>query len=465
MKTLEDLRTSLAGHAEAITDDALIGRNAALRDRIRRARTRRRAGVAGGLAAAVLVAAGVVAGIVAPSHRTVAPVIAGHALQSRVTVQGFGYALAQTAQGRPGQTTLRLQLPEVDRDRVVSLVASGLGGGRATLQQSTDAGDDGGGLERIVADSAVGGPVPVDTSKETLVVRVSGAPGTAVVGLAVYGRDDTMPPGVLSPDRSTVFRQSIGSAHLVGGAFAAPGADSVTMSVEGDPSHWGLQVLCEIPLQGRRVPQGWSSHHWLRVSIDGQPAWAESCGGLTAGEPGDEDAAHGVVDVDPQLWGPGTEHTVTISTGASSRDKDPAEPFDGAVIGMAAYDVPATSPVGGGSAPLVQEYEGRDWTVDHVYSSHGWAKAFGRTLVVGDQPVALGVSARTRGSVQVTVDVAGTGRQVFAQGQDGGIGGFATVLLPGESYDVSVAATALDGDASTPTKPFRGSIVVYRIAD
>jgi len=396
---LDDLRASLTAHADAftesVTDAEAAGRSASLHTRIRRARNRRRGALAGGVAAVVLVAGGVYAAATLPdSHHSSQPIIAGHTLDKDVDVTGFSYRLAETAQSTPGQQRFTLRLPKVAQDRVIELVSTGLGSGTATLRDGdTD-------LARASGGSRVARPVPVGSDKHDVTVVLHDAGKDAQVGLAVYDRDQTLPPGIA--DGTAVFRQNVGASSLVGGAWAQPGQSSLSFTVTGPVKRWRLSDACSLP--GSKP----SMDVMLDEKVDGKPFAGTGCDTLA-----ERDLDPGTGGSQPDHWplGPGT-HTVTLRlVGHKGHPVNVA----GAVFGAAVYRLSAQKVVQGMPVDLQIEANGRDWLLDQVIPADnaqitgpayvdavvgpGDWRPVGQHLTAGDRDMEIAGTTNQTGSV------------------------------------------------------------------
>lgn len=443
MNTLDDLRSSLSRHADEIplalpdrTD-----RHASLRGRIRRARNARRAGAAGALAAVVLVAGGVLTAVIPGRHGS-PPVIAGHALPETVEVYGFGYRLDSATQSHPGARTLVVKLPRVDRDRVVSLVGTGLGSGWATLTTDPSSQDgQAGQQDRIVGGSAVNLPVPVADQATTLYVKVTGAPRTAQVGLAVYDADGSMPAGVSA--HGLVLRRAVGSARLVAGRIGDAGTSKLRFRVKGPLRHMHLSDSCYTDARGA----------WMWVSIDGDGSMEQQCESpadkvidVGAGESGSP--AHGL--------GAGW-HTITARVmRGSGKAAPPLDPAD-AQLAVGVYrDGPSTT-VDGMAIPDEREAMGRLWKLVSVTPYRP-----GMRIDATHGPVQLGIVTVAHSSVALDVtEPDGMTTEVggFTNGTGSAAASWGTGVLAGTVYRLH----AVNGNERTlSAKDARTTILEYR---
>lgn len=462
MNTLEELRASLASHAEELTDQGVPTRAGAIATRVRRVRRQRRAAVAGGLVA-VLVIAAFGAGLGSLSQRrSLEPTtpLAGHAISRTVEVDGFTYDLATTAESRPGDSTLTLMLPKADRDRVVSLVASGLGTGEATLfagngrpdnlsspgQPAAYDGDSV--LDRVATASAVDVPVGVVPQRTRLTVRLRNAGAGAVVGLAVYDQGTPLPGGVSADGMA--FPKTVGEERLVAASIGRQGHRSVSITFRGPVRHPDLRQLCATARK----------HVWGEVTDSASKGW--SGGGCAPMDP-IEDVNLGVgasAGVPSGGFGPGM-HTITLAAfdHVAHRKDTPVDPSDVRVaIGL--YDDPSpVRRVAGMTWDTRLLSGGRMWHLDQVLPYRERAV----TVDATSGPVMLGAvfAGRSNSCVVAT----GSDRTVFqmpctGSAAGGPLGTWGQVLMPGATYRLSTA------DPDDNRKPGTGLryVLIYRPA-
>lgn len=462
MNTVDDLRATLASHADQLTDQLADGgataRAAAVQRGVRRVRTQRRAIAAGGLAA-VLAIGGTAAVLVPTRQSAVEPTapLAGQVIQRTVVVDGFGYHLGTTAQSAPGATTLHLKLATSDHNRVVALVGSGLGNGRATLFVGNGANDvDAVGgrpamheannvLDRLATDAGVDRPVTVASAATTLTVTVRDAPVTAQVGLAVYDRDNTLPRGV-SAD-GMVFPASSDGKHLITGTIGKRGEDTVSITFQGPVRNPDLESLCATG----------EKDIWSHLTITGVKGWS---GGTCAPRDAIADVDLGVghaAGVPDGGFGPGS-HTVTITSvlhrnGSPDRKVDPAD----LRLALALYVDPSpTRRIDGLSWDTRPSWQGRAWRLDRVERYQE-----GRTTVdATDSPVMLGLTAPHGDHACLVAEGAdGFNVQFDCDESDAGASGFSGLLLvPGTTYTLS---TTRDGGGDKPGTGL-GHVLIYR---
>lgn len=336
MSSIDELRRTLEQRADELHDAERHTRPTAVRARIRTVRRRRAGAVAVSAAAALVVATGtltLVRGASAPEPA--APLFDG--VPQSIEVHGFPYELSSTS---VLENDGRLEL---DPDQVVSLVATGLGRGSATLfglpVPHLDVA-----LARVRGDEQVSAPVDVDSGLESVQVRLDGAPDGARVGLAVYEPTGDLAPGVAAD--GVVFRQRIADWTLDDAAFAA--ADGTAEVSARGTGELDLALYCRAERPGL----------WLHVvyptGLDDPRRCSEYDWG--AHDPGRN---HGYLSEDR----PG-ENAVS----AYVTDGEDGTPATDVLFGVAIYhrEVPRTEVLGEDVAPTVFEFAGRTWRLDEV---------------------------------------------------------------------------------------------------
>lgn len=463
MNTLEELRASLASHAEDLNDQGLHTRAGAVHARVRRVRRQRRVALAGALAA-VLAVAGVGVGLGSDrQRRSLEPTspLAGHAISRQVDVAGFVYDLATTAESKPGDQKLTLTLPKSDRDRVISLVASGLGAGDATLfvgsgqpdylpasglPASYDAGSV---LDRIATDSAVDVPVELSTESTHLTVRLRHAAAGAVVGLAVYDQATALPGGVSA--QGMAFPQTVGDERLVTAAIGRQGDGSVSITFRGPLRNPDLESLCATG----------AKHIWKHVTDSATKGWfGGECGPLDPTGDANLGVGHGE-GVPSAGYGPG-RHTVTIKVFRHvAHRRDTAVDLADVHLALGLYD--DLSPV--------RHVRGLDWDTRMLSGGRMWQLdrvvpyVEGRTRIEATSgPVMLGLQYAGRSS---TCPIAsGSNGDVFDfQCNGSSLGGpsatWGMLLMPGAAYTLSSHSADDDRRPGTGLR----YVLIYRPAD
>lgn len=335
MNTIHDLRNTLEQHAEGLDDRQQHARVVAVRGRVRAVR-RRRTGVVAAAAAVAVVAGIVTAGSLRDpgSIQPAGPEVLGVEVPEEITVHGFPYEYAE-ARDLSGAGD-QLRLPASDENRAVSLVATGLGSGSATLVL------DGTPVSRAFDGEPVEAPVPAYASSEDtrVSVRLDGAAPDARVGVAVYDATGDLPEGVT--DGVRVFREQVAGSHLL--------AADLTDSPEG----------LELPFAGTGSPLEHADFCststpgvWMTVLLDDEEMYQAQCR--------EEDGAVDVGSARSALGVLDGSHTLRIRL---TRGHDgPAVAPDDVVLGLAVYEAPFTTAprIAGFTPPEYVEWEGRTW--------------------------------------------------------------------------------------------------------
>uniref|UniRef100_UPI002600D708 hypothetical protein n=1 Tax=Nocardioides sp. TaxID=35761 RepID=UPI002600D708 len=386
--------------------------------RIRAAR-RRRAGIAAVAAASVAVAG--IAGLGAlrdPSTiEPAGPVVVGVDVPQEVAISGFPYTLTSTSSLTEDHG---LKVPESDQSQAVSLVASDLGSGTATLFL------DGEAVARARGSQDLELPVPVGGGQR-LRVEIDGAGPQARVGVAVYEATGELAPGV--DNGTAVFRDSVADARLLTAAFAREGESQVTVSFRGRLSDVRFASYCTTQEKGL----------WLNVDFDGDGPITGPCRGTDSRDPGGSWSSF-------EDDGPAARHTVRayVTRGFDGPEVDTAD----AEVGVGIYSQPSpTRQVQGMSVDTVVEYAGRTWQLDRVIRDGG-VLDFSTTdqllgfVAQGEMSRAYWEGERTRGG------------SAFLGRATGPASAMAGVLLRGERYEVGIVNAH---DESVP-----GTLLIYR---
>ncbi|GGO76390.1 hypothetical protein [Nocardioides deserti] len=423
MSTLDDLRETLLAHREDVDDTGAHLRSAAVHQRVRAVR-RRRTAVAS--VAAVVVLVGGVAGVsglrLDPTPDVAGPVVLGLDVPQELRLDGFPYELVDADGVAPGE---RVDLPDDQEQRAVTLVARDLGEGTATLLA------DGEPVARVLDDglsapSLVHGPA-------RLQVRLDGADESTRVSVALYAATGGLAPGVT--DGTAVFRDEVAGEPLLAGAFSEPGVAEVELSVTGALGDLRFTDHC----------RGVGDDAVLHVEVDGE-GW--SSGGCDDGPDAGRGGTWAHTDDRP------AEHTVRAWV-TDGPDGPLVESAD-VVVGVAAYERrPAEVQALGEDVAEVVEHDGRRWELDEVRRQPEPGEPF-TTQVEADEDVLLGlVSQGDRVHLRWSGGRdRGESTRYTGEGSVGPGTGVDTLLLAGERYDVAVLS---DGDA-----PFRAAVLVYR---
>ena len=217
MNDLEQLRSTLDRHAEAVSGGEAHVRIAAVRHRVRSVRNRRRAAAAGGAVAVLAVVGGVAALPDGDPAADPASKIVGVQAPAEMTSLGFTYELADGIEGTDGTAVLKLRAS--DEPRLVSWATSG---------------DD----DAVrVSSPVLGAPVrftDADFTNWTVVPEGYDATVRAVAeegepGLAVYSLADDQRPSGITKDGVT-FRDEVPGGRLIDAQIGEPGQSEVSVS-------------------------------------------------------------------------------------------------------------------------------------------------------------------------------------------------------------------------------------------
>jgi len=230
MTSLDELRRTLEQHADDLHDAERHTRPAAVRGRVRTAR-RRRAGAVAVVAAAVLVVA---TGTTALVRGSADPEPAGPSLKDvsvpqRIEVLGTPYRLTGTERVAADGS---IDTPAGGDDRFVTLVATGLGSGEATLWS------DYWPIARVRGDQQLAAPAPAG---DDLRVELDGAPRSARAEVAIYEPTGEPAPGVAAD--GVVFAERYDDRELVDARFATAGAEA-TVDVPADADDLTVSAYC-----------------------------------------------------------------------------------------------------------------------------------------------------------------------------------------------------------------------------
>lgn len=438
MNTIDDLRTTLAAHADQAGDPVAV-RSGSVHQRIRQVRTRRRGSVA---ALAVVVAAVVGAAvIVLPGADLVAPA----ALPRQVSVHGFEYRLVDDVAGNgDGAGGGETDFPAGPHAVVVT--GEGLGDGVVTVAV------DGVPLVRIHGDGT-SRAVPVEGSTNSVVSTwVSGAPEGQEhnVTVGIYDRTGAVPEGI--SDRGVIFREHIGERTMLAGVIAEEGRPEAKFEFEGDMDDIVIPMVCYADTGG-----------WLHLEIDGRFVAGADCLGEDDYEHISEDAGAGGLSFPDGVDGIGPgRHEVRVFTSRDSKTREP-ESLSGALFGAAAYRQGSTSePLPGLEEENVFEGYGIVWQNDVSDPIPAGTRTFTKEIVVGSEPmvasILLGPGPTTPVNMQVEAVQTDWEDQSSYRSNDPQSfgGGLSWLLLPGDTYKVTV---------STADGTFSGALVTYRPAD
>ena len=410
MSTLDDLRSTLDRHADGLDDTERFVRPIAVRARIRAVRRRRTGLVAVAAAVVVVATAATVGQLRSPDRPQPAEQVVGVDVPGSIEVLGFPYALEQTNELSDGAD---VRIRGTSTDQAVTLAASGLGSGSATLYQ------DGEAVARVRSGQQLAVPLPIYDASPTFRVQLDGAPAEARTGLAVYRSTGALADGV--SDGVSVFRDTVAGNRLITAAFAAPGATSVTVHATGRLDRMQFANRCSDPGKGL----------WLNVSVDGDGAMSST----QCSDDGMDNtpwASLGSRDVG--------RHTITAY--ATRGENGPRVAVS--ELGVGVYARGRTVPVMGSDIARSAEFAGRTWRLTRVI------RARDAVVDTADGDALLGFAA-SGGRAWVTW------RGVLDHGRTASIsdGGstLGPVLLAGDRYDVRLRS---DGTGAP------GALLVYR---
>lgn len=399
MNTIDDLRATLQHHAADLPDELDHARGAAVHQRVRVARQRRRQAVAGGIAAAVALTVGAVNLIHLPSSPSPADqrTLAGFLAPDTMSSLGFGYRFEQ---GSDGSGTVTLRLPASDQPRLISWAGSTAGEVSVVTPDRQLTSD------QDFADftTIYGG--------ESGDVTVTG-PGE--VAVAVYTLDE-LAPGIAQD--GVVFRDQVAAAPLLGAAFGDT-ADPISLEVTTPTGRIRVAAVC------RNAPAG----AWLRVAIDGDLLSSGECFNdwfVDAGA-----SSSGTFD---GLGGESHTITATVTQGQDG----PAIEAPGLEYGVGAYAEPLSIVTGPFDVSPEVEYDGHTWVYGELDTAAAGRGRFAVTLTRGPVYVVAHHARMAKGAlVEAALD--GTANMGFAGGGTGSgglgvgqVGDRVTITVDGE---------------------------------
>ena len=339
MNTLDDLRATLEREA-AFDDTERHLRPVAVRQRVRAVR-RRRAGAVAMAAAVAVVAATAVAGALrgSPAPEPAGPTLEEVQVPQTIDVYGFTYKLTATQRAADDGTVTLSDPP--DGPAAVSLVATGLGSGRATLWSGYYS------VARVRGGEQVS-PATDSAARSQPRVELEGAPPSARAEVAVYEPTGELAPGISSG--GAVFRQRYAGHVLVAAAFGE-GGDEARVDVPHSLDGLTTSAYCHSGTTGL----------WLHgVGDDG----ALPCATFDTGnDPGPRNEDY------PDRPGAGDD---TVGVYVTEGKDGPRAAGVDVTFGVALYreTVPPTQ-VLGAEEPTVLEQHGRTWHLDDVISWDG----------------------------------------------------------------------------------------------
>lgn len=352
MNTIDDLRATLAGHAE-LHDDHLTDRVRAVNGRVRTVR-RRRAAVAGGTAAVVL--AGVVGGVAIVNRPDPANdnLLAGAPVPETLASTGHTFEFVDGYESEPGEETVTVTLPKSDAPRLVSWATEG--DDQAVLVKD--------GSQRFESSRPDFTDYVLVYNGEHRKITVT---GHTAVGLAVYELSGAHPDGYTA--QGVTFRQDIAGSSLLGAVIGEPGDNEVSVDVTLDEGKPTWSELCD--LRPDATPNRIEDPEaYISLSADGHDLSTISCGYGELTDPMLDPGAGGGSLVGPfRLGGRTYEAGDEVTFSARLTDEDGnliSEP--GAVIGLGIYDAPRSGvvEVGGVKVDETVEWGGHVWQLTHT---------------------------------------------------------------------------------------------------
>ncbi|NYI80520.1 hypothetical protein [Nocardioides panzhihuensis] len=438
MNTIEDLRTTLASHAEQ-SDAPVVARTRAIRARIRQVRMRRRAAAAAVVAAAV---ATVGLAVLMPNPERVP--VAG--LPEEVKALHFTYELADTEalEIGAGREQIKVPLPGGDGYWGVVVRGNGLETGAATVFINGEP------VLRIRGDerSALY-PIPFHAGGH-ITVKVDDAADDGEVSLGIYERTGAVAGDALSY-AGRMFPATFGGARLIGGEFGDPDDTVVRYWFRATGRPITVAPVCLDPTGTFQV----------RYQLDGRDVGGGDCS--------DESLDPSMPDLAiSNQWQPGElspgRHTVTLV--ATRRDGSTGPPEGFAVLmGIAVYEEGEQVHLGATDIDKVTEQNGRRWQVDRVIPISK-SRAFSTEVATGDRPALVGFQTCGR-TVTAYARAQSSGRRTddsTSMDSTGGCGyTVGDELLAYDTYDVTLE-TSKD-DLAKGDESFDGALVVYRPVD
>ncbi|CUR54867.1 hypothetical protein NOCA2220058 [metagenome] len=411
MNTPTQLRSVLEDHAGDIDTRPTHDRLGQVQGRIRHVRRRRRAGLAGALAAVVAVAGGIA---LLPRAHTVDPAaarkdLAGHTAPARLESLGFGFTFTKAVEG---DGVVQLKLPASPTPRLVTWAGTG---GELALNGLSDLEDVGNESGRSTSDASdfsdfgyIGAGSPVNVTVRS---------GQGQVALAVYDLGTTPPS--MSKD-GVFFRRDVVGDRLAG-------------AVIGDPGQTELTMTLPLPVGGLRFSDfcsGVSEDYWVWVALDGDGGVGSTCGGSDQFDPGASGYTIDAPVLDPagDAIAPGDQVTVRVwlSKGDPPRHGDaPVATDPDARIGLGVYATatPVATVAGWRIAPRV-EVAGRVFQFVEAVQSDPGQGSVRMSFLVRDRPryVVSASTATRRGTLWTAVDGRRAGAS-FGGGPGGHLGG------------------------------------------
>lgn len=422
MNTIDDLRATLAGHAE-LHDDGLTDRLRAVDGRVRTVR-RRRAAVAGGTAAVVL--AGVAGGVAILNRPDGGNdnLLVGAPVPATIIATGYTFDFVDGVESEAGEHTLRIRLPGSDEPRLVSWATEGESQ-RVEVEAKWSAGfvsgqDDFEDFVWIPQGSASWVEVTADSR----------------VALATYELGDEPPAGYTKD--GVTFRQQAEGMELVAAVVADRGDTSVDLTFTVPDARLYITDVCQVTDYDRR-----GTGPWMNLDFDDDGGIGSGCGPLDDGwsDGGDGSAWF----PDRAQFRPGDEATITATITDGHRDLGRIEDPD-ALLGLAVYALPdGTRTVAGNRVSPVVEYDGHTWALTSVEEAVLPADSWSVPAPASDERVLVGLAHRGIGEETIVIEVDGKSwGSIRGMSSGSGVDG----VLPQDAEEVGFRTDAASGQAA-----------------
>lgn len=357
---IDDLRTTLAEHADLTHDEGLADRAGAVRGRVRTVRRRRAAVAVACVAGAVLAVPAIQALEVTPPEPASDRDLAGRTAPETLVSNGFTYEFDRGLEGAADEP-LDLRLERSKEPRLISW--------------TVDDGDAEGRLaDRLYGDAYAGPWTAGGTGFETFEYVAPGARASyrltstdagsdagseGRMAMAVYTLSDDAPDGVSA--NGVTFRDDVDGAELLGAAIGRPGEASLSFDIEVPE---GMLRLSEVCTAGR--------DYVVRTEVEGQRGYTGTACGL---EPDRDPATSwtgyvlaGTKKDDGTRFRVGETVEVTVSVHPDERGRTEPVEVPAAFVGLGAYAEEPGEPVGptGTTVDRLIERSGHTWSLSDL---------------------------------------------------------------------------------------------------
>jgi hypothetical protein len=355
---IDDLRSTLAEHADLTHDEGLSDRAGAVRGRVRTVRRRRAAVAVACVAGAVLAVPALQALEVTPPEPASDRDLAGRTAPETLVSNGFTFEFDRGVEGSAG-VPLDLRLDRSKEPRLISwTVDDGDAEGRLadrlygdTYASPWTAGGTGFETFEYVAPGARASYRLTSTGDDG---ADSGSEGQ--MAMAVYTLSDDVPAGFSA--NGVTFRDDVDGAELLGAAIGQPGEASLSFDIEVPE---GMLRLSEVCTAGR--------DYMVRTEVEGQRGYTGTACGL---EPDRDPATSwtgyvlaGTRKADGTRFRAGETVEVTVSVHPNERGQVEPVEVPGAFVGLGAYADDPGEPVGptGTTVDRLVERSGHTWSL------------------------------------------------------------------------------------------------------